>query len=66
LPVRVPAVQYAGEEARSWFEDEDRWINSNATDPMGTEPFAPLESMAEIQYRRCECALAVDWCICKR
>ncbi len=65
LPVRVPSVQYDGQEARSWFDESDGWLNSNATDPMSTEPFARAES-AEIRYTRCTCMLAVEWCNCTR
>ncbi len=66
LPVRVPSVQYDGQEARSWFDESDGWLNSNATDPMDTEPFAPRSDKAEIRYSRCECSLAVEWCNCVR
>ncbi len=66
LPVRVPSVQYDGQEVRSWFDESDGWLNSNATDPMGTEPFAPRSDGAEIQYSRCDCSLAVEWCNCVR
>jgi len=67
LPIRVPSVQYAGQEARSWFDESDGWLNSNATDPMDTEPFGRSES-AEIRYsKRCDCGLFDgEWCNCVR
>jgi len=46
-------------------EVDASWLNSNATDPMDTEPFAPRSDKAEIQYSKCTCVLAVGWCNCQ-
>ncbi len=52
----------------TWLLDtkptSEHW--SNDTQPMSTEPFAPRSDKAEIQYSRCDCLLAVEWCNCVR
>lgn len=44
--------------------EDESWLNSNATDPMETEPFVRSDR-AEIKYSRCTCVLAVEWCNCQ-